>query len=98
MWNFPRHCELWLPGYLRSRWDHRVASPRPKHVWLAIADHFEPFWAKASAAVAAQRVSVWRRRYPEIAARHTDSTGRPPVYTFFYPEEEYRPELLDALA
>ena len=35
-----------------------------------------------------------RRSRPE----HYDSAGRPPQYTFFYPQEEYLPELLDPLA
>ena len=33
-----------------------------------------------------------------MAAQHRDADGAPPRYTFFYPEEEYRPEHLDALA
>jgi hypothetical protein len=44
------------------------------------------------------RVQRWRKILPETAARHADSAGRPPQYTFFYPQEEYRPELLDPLA
>ena len=41
---------------------------------------------------------TWREKWPEVAARHQDSDGRHPRYTFFYPEEEYRPELLEPLA
>jgi hypothetical protein len=63
-----------------------------------IADHFEPLWRNSSLTLADQRISMWERRYPQIALEHTDSAGRPPIYTFFYPEEQYRPELLDALA
>jgi hypothetical protein len=43
-------------------------------------------------------VALWPRQWPDIAARHADSEGRRPVYNFFYPEEEYRPHLLDPLA
>ena len=43
-------------------------------------------------------MAVWRKQWPEIAARHRDADGRPPQYGFFYPAEEYRPELLDPLA
>jgi hypothetical protein len=63
-----------------------------------IADHFEPFRAPSNEAVAVQRVSVWYQKWPEIARRHHDSVGIPPQYTFFYPEEEYCPYLLDSLA
>jgi hypothetical protein len=48
--------------------------------------------------VAAERVALWKREWPRIAARHRDSAGCPPRYTFFYPEEEYRPQFLDVLA
>ena len=44
------------------------------------------------------RVALWRREWPRIAAEERDSDGRQPRYTFFFPEEEYRPEFLDPLA
>lgn len=67
-------------------------------MWLAIADHWEPYWAHPSDEVATERVAVWAKHWPEIARRHSDSGGRPPQYTFYYPQEEYRPQFLDALA
>jgi hypothetical protein len=67
-------------------------------VWLAIADHWEPYWLHPSDEVAASRVAVWMKHWPQIARRHADSNGRPPQYTFFYPQEEYRPQILDSLA
>lgn len=53
---------------------------------------------QASVETGARRVALWVKHWPEIARRHADSTGRPPQYTFYYPQEEYRPEILDALA
>jgi len=85
----------WLPGLLLARFRLR------RHVrtlWIAVCDHFEPLWRRADGGQAAERVILWRRQWPAIAARHIDSAGRPPQYTFFYPEEEYRPGLLDPLA
>jgi hypothetical protein len=85
----------WLPSLL-------LAWLRPRrHVrtlWIAVCDHFEPLWRRADGEQAAERVTLWRRQWPAIAARHIDSAGRPPQYTFFYPEEEYRPEFLEPLA
>jgi hypothetical protein len=93
-----RHAEIWFPDYLRDRL-RRIGLPKPLRVWLAIMDHYEPFWNRADDATARERVGRWRKAWPEIAKRSVrDSAGRNPKYTFFYPEEEYRPELLDRLA
>ena len=92
----PYHnAHLWLPGLLRARMRRRA---RPKTAWVALCDHFEPLWGGADSTTAVERVRRWRRLWPEIAGRHRDSTGRPPQYSFFYPEEEYRAELLAPLA
>jgi hypothetical protein len=94
-----RHAEIWFPDYVRSqmsRWLHRAR--RPERLWFTIADHYEPFWHGASEATAAERVERWCTRWPEISRRNVDSLGRPAQYTFFYPEEEYRPRLLDRIA
>jgi hypothetical protein len=92
-----RYAHLWLPGFLISSL-RRLGEGPPRHVWLAIADHFEPLGQGADETIARQRAAVWRQHWPEIAARHSDSDGRRPIYTFFYPEEEYRAELLEPLA
>ena len=94
--NFTRNTHLWLPGYVRER-VHRRRSQPPARVWVTIADHFEPFWHNADEGTACHRVEMWLRQWPEIAARHRDSADRPPRYTFFYPEEEYRTHLLASL-
>ena len=97
-WGLPREtAHLWLPGYIKSRL-RALDRPPATDVWVVFADHFEPLWAKADLQTARRRVAGWRAAWPEIAARHRDSDGRPPCYAFFYPEEEYRPELLEPLA
>jgi len=65
---------------------------------VAIADHWEPYFANPTDELAAERVALWRKYWPEIARRHADSAGRSPQYTFYYPQEEYRPQFLDTLA
>lgn len=94
----PRHAELWLPGLLRDRWQRRSEPTDGTTVWLTIADHYEPYWRRPDDATAAARVAAWRSQWPAIAERHRDDAGHPAQYTFFYPEEEYRPALLDQLA
>jgi hypothetical protein len=100
MIRLPRNAQLWLPGYIKSR-ARRIFTRPPAgqgRVWLAIADHYEPYYQRPDDATARARVALWTKYWPEIARRHTDSAGRHPKYNFFYPQEEYRPELLDALA
>lgn len=98
--NAIRHSHIWGPGYLKHRARRIVRSAPPlKRIWVTLADHFEPRWAKADLVTAQQRVDLWRSVWPEIAKRcHADSAGNPPRYTFFFPQEEYHPALLDPLA
>src|SRR4051794_38263190 len=97
--NLPRHADIWLPGYVRSRlrqWTFGAGAPQ--RVWLSIADHFEPLGGRVDDETARGRVQQWARQWPAIAARYRDSANRSPKYTFFYPQEEYRPHLLGPLA
>lgn len=99
--NLPRNAQLWLPDYLRGRFGAIVANgsaPKAQRAWISICDHYEPLWAQPDLETARSRVDLWARRWPEVARRHADSAGRHPVYTFFFPQEEYRPEFLDPLA
>ncbi len=75
-----------------------MRQPAPRRVWLAIADHFEPLWNHASEQTGAERVNAWVREWPRVASRFHDSAGRNPKYTFFFPEEQYRPRFLEPLA
>jgi hypothetical protein len=70
----------------------------PVHALICVADHFEPKWRGASPALARERVAHWADAYPRQASDFADSRGRPPQHTFFYPAEEYEPELLEPLA
>ncbi len=90
-----RTAHLWVPGLVGSLLRPRRRS---RTVWVAICDHFEPLWQGASAEAALERVRRWHAEWPRVAARHQDSRGRSPQYTFFYPQEEYRPHLLAPLA
>lgn len=95
-----RHAEIWLAPYIADR--ARAFFKRPdatRHIWLVVADHYEPFWNRCELNVALRRVQQWRERWPEIAARiGKDHAQSPPRYTFFYPVEQYQPEILDSLA
>jgi hypothetical protein len=95
-----RTLPRWLPGYAAAR-ARRLAHPLwpgITRVWVTIADHFEPWWRGADDPTALARVRRWGTAWPRIARRHTDSSGRQPCYTFFYPAEQYHPAALDALS
>ena len=95
-----RNSQIWAPGYMKQR-VRRIAGRAvpPERIWVTIADHYEPMCGGASLETAQSRVGLWRSTWPEIA-RHCrpDTVGNPPLYTFFYPEEEYHPTLVEPLA
>jgi hypothetical protein len=94
-----REMQIWLPALLlENRRAVRRRVRGPIHLIVCLADHFEPAWRAPSYEVECARVALWRERYPALAGRHADADGLPPQYTFFYPEEQYRPEHLDVLA
>ncbi len=94
-----RNLQIWLPAYVAGMFHREKAAPgSPVHILLCIADHFEPAWNGADYERETARVDTWHRQYPELAGRYRDADGVPLQYTFFYPEEQYRPEHLDKLA
>lgn len=90
--------EIWLPGYLRQALRPRPHTKGPVTICLAVADHFEPYWAGASEDVALSRLASWERGLPALAQGLRDCRGRPPQHDFFYPVEQYQPEVLERLA
>ncbi|HEY5593625.1 MAG TPA: hypothetical protein VIL61_00505 [Nitrospiria bacterium] len=96
---FDKNLHIWLPSYVIRRLRKPFWRPRrPVHVLFCFVDHFEPMWKGADRLTEAARVAEWVERYPVVTRGHRDHDGVPPRHTFFYPEEEYRPEHLEALA
>jgi hypothetical protein len=90
----------WLPYYFASelrRAFHGQSVP-PKHVYFCICDHFEPYWNGADRTTARKRIQHWLDEYPKIADKYRDSEGNILKYSFFYPEEEYFEQDMNALA
>jgi hypothetical protein len=95
----PRHAEIWLLPYLKDRIRKSARSKKPRRAWVSITDHYEPLGMGASLQTALGRVARWRDEWPRISDdAPRDAAGQRPQYTFFYPQEEYRRDLLDALA
>lgn len=90
----------WLPHYYARELQRTLSGQRvkPKHVYFCICDHFEPYWNGADKTTARKRIQRWLDEYPKIADKYRDSDGNVLKYSFFYPEEEYREEDLNALA
>ena len=95
---FPKNANLWFPSYLSGRVRHLFKPVRAKRLWVAFTDHYEPC-GNTTLDVGRARVAAWQQRWPAIAAAAPpDAEGRPPCFTFFYPQEEYHPEILDSIA
>lgn len=95
----PAAMDLWLPSYVRQTARRWAGQPRGEvHMLLCIADHFEPYLGGASQAVADARLARWVQDYPQLFGQFRDTDGRPPRHSFFYPIEDYRPDVLDPLA
>jgi hypothetical protein len=94
----PRHAEIWLLPYLRDRLRKHERRSKSKRAWVTVADHYEPLGKGAAVEGALGRVAQWREMWPRIAEdAPRDAAGQSPQYTFFYPQEEYRRDLLDGI-
>jgi hypothetical protein len=99
--NLIRSANIWGPGYVKERLRRimQPAMPPLERIWVTLADHYEPMWGGADLKTAQSRVALWQSAWPTIAKNcKPDSAGNLPVYTFFFPEEEYDPTLVEPLA
>jgi hypothetical protein len=90
-----KHMHIWLGSYWRQK--KPLVKDQPIHVMFQFVDHYEPGWKRPDYATEVKRVAQWSERYPAMARKHVDADGVHPQHTFFYPEEEYRKEHLDAI-
>lgn len=93
-----RNMQYWLGSYATWKISRIFRKRRaPRHVFFCLVDHYEPYGGTSEKARAHERVRQWVEQYPAIARNHADSSGNHPRHTYFYPIEEYDPELIDAL-
>lgn len=94
-----RQMQYWLPSYWFPTERREEFDPEaPVDIFLAICDHFEPECQYASREKARQRVARWVDEYPRLFEQFHDVNGRVPQHSFFFPQDEYRPEYIDELA
>jgi hypothetical protein len=87
---YARNYYLFLPDYLRWTFTPAPSTSETKHLFVLFVDHFEPD-------MSVERTTDWLSKYEAMAAHHLDSAGRRPQHTWFYPGEQYKPQVLDAL-
>ena len=99
-----RHMQHWLGSYaaqapnrVRER-QFRTSCDTDIHLFIAVCDHYEPEWSRPASSVSQEKVKTWIEKYPLLFDQFRDSNGRPPQHTFFFPQDEYKPEYLDQLA
>jgi len=94
-----REMHRWIGSYYFPT-DREVPVDLPDEpidVFIAICDHYEPQRGNLPKPQALELVNRWCREYPKQFKELVDVTGRPPQQTFFFPQDEYQPEYLDAL-
>ncbi len=93
----------WVPAYCWQR-IVREAAPRPFHLVMAIADHFEPYIAPGrpknfvSRSEQILRVQNWCQRYPQVFDRWRDRSSSPFKHSYFYAAEHYDAEIINILS
>jgi hypothetical protein len=78
-------------------WQQLTRRPKnvPTHVILAVANHFEP--GVVERPQQRQLLDWWCSEYRRKLASLTDVDGQPFRHTFFYPAEQYDPEVIQPL-
>lgn len=94
-----RNLHIWIGPYVRQRLaaGGRRLSVSPRHVVFCIADHFEPRWGGVDRETGVARVVRWIERYERAAPAFSDSDGRHPRHSYFFPLEQYDGECFDLL-
>src|SRR5262249_5414037 len=95
-----RGLDRWVPSYLfpAESVPKVDLDQTPTDVFIAVCDHYEPEWGNPSFETALARVQRWHDEYPRQVDEFCDVDGRPPQHTFFFPQDQYRPEYLDLVA
>jgi len=91
--------QRWLGAYYLHQRPRPLTleSGRPLNVFIAVCDHYEPEWGRPDHATSVARVDRWVTDYPRLFEQFHDVRGQVPQHTFFYPQDEYKPEYLDRL-
>jgi len=93
-----RNMQIWVIAYLKQIVIKKTPpTSTEKHIYVCLADHYEPYFADATQEKARSYVKKWVENYREVSRKHTDSNGRHPQHSCFYPQEEYDEWVLQQL-
>jgi hypothetical protein len=87
--------DRWLLPWLKDSLLRRKAPITD--VMVSVCDHFEPFHHTDKAG-ALRRMAEWHARLPELIQTTRDHDGHSARHTFFYPIEQYDPDVIASLA
>ena len=94
-----RNMQIWILAYIKELiYQKKNNFNNDTHVYVCLADHFEPYYGSATQEQARKKVSDWVENYKAVSSKHTDSDGRHPQHSYFYPEEEYDEVILNQLS
>lgn len=92
-----KSLSIWLPTYLRDYTRRKALRfNRKQHLVISVCDHFEPFHGH-DRTTAVDRIEKWCERLPMNIRGLHDTHGNKYKHTFFYPIENYDPEILDLM-
>ena len=87
----------WVATCLRQP-RYALRRDRPLDICFQFVDHFEPDYGQADAQRQVGRVRQWETAYATAIDAHTDSDGRCPQHSWFYPISEHAGEATAVLA
>ena len=86
---------FWLPNYMKDVVSGQYAhSDVTKHMFVLICDHWEPGNREGNILAA----KAWLAAFKPIVASHQDSHGRYFKYTWFYPIDNFEPDIFNLLS
>jgi len=92
---------IWLGGYIRWLKDYksrRIPDDKLVHIMFLIVDHFEPGTKGADKNISDKRFNEWITKYPMLAKKHKDSSGKHPQHVFFFPPHYFTSEYMSKLS
>ena len=90
-----KNTHIWLGTYIAQRLarNKKRTLESPTHIIFCAADHFEPRWGNVDTQKEIKRVKEWLKKHFLLFINHRDYNDRAPKHTFFYPIDEYTPEV-----